>query len=81
MKTKTNKNKKEELLVSKKQKKEKQSAKSQFKRFFYGVGKEFERTSWTKKQELTYSFFITLIVLFVLALIFTAIAIGINQIR
>lgn len=48
---------------------------SKFKSFFYGVGKEFERTSWTTKSKLVSDFFIVLIIVLILAAIFTAIAI------
>lgn len=69
---------KEKIIQEKKPKKIKNNlAKkdSKFKSFFYGVGKEFERTSWTPKSKLVSDFFIVLVIVLILAAIFTAIAI------
>ncbi len=44
-----------------------------FKKFFYGVGKEFERTSWTTKSKLVSDFFVVVIIVLILAAIFTGI--------
>lgn len=68
---------KEKIVLEKKPKKIKNNIekKSKFKSFFYGVGKEFERTSWTSKSKLVSDFFIVLVIVLILAAIFTAIAI------
>ncbi len=80
---------KEEIIVTKKSKREdlnsddKQSDPfaseiqtkkfKKFKKFFYGVGKEFERTSWTTKSKLVSDFFVVVIIVLILAAIFTGI--------
>lgn len=68
-----------EKVIQEKNKKIKKSLnkkkESKFKSFFYGVGKEFERTSWTPKNKLVSDFFVVLIIVLILAAIFTAIAI------
>lgn len=46
---------------------------NKFKKFFYGVGKEFERTSWTTKSKLMSDFFVVIIIVLILAAIFTGI--------
>lgn len=69
---------KEKIIQEKKPKKVKnnlEKKQSKFKSFFYGVGKEFERTSWTTKTKLVSDFFIVLLIVLILAAIFTAIAI------
>lgn len=45
-----------------------------FKKLFFGVGKEFERVTWTTKKELASSFLITLVVVAFFAIIFTVIS-------
>ncbi|WP_412032270.1 preprotein translocase subunit SecE [Malacoplasma muris] len=80
---------KEEIIVTKKNKREDlnnddkqidpfasetQTKKfKKFKKFFYGVGKEFERTSWTTKSKLVSDFFVVVIIVLILAAIFTGI--------
>lgn len=69
---------KEKIIQEKKPKKIRKNLEkkeSKFKSFFYGVGKEFERTSWTTKGKLVSDFFVVLIIVLILAAIFTAIAI------
>ena len=44
-----------------------------FKRWFFGMGKEFNRTAWSTKRSLLENFIIVLIVILFLALIFFAI--------
>ena len=50
-----------------------------FKKLFFGVGKEFERVTWTSKKELATSFLITLVVVAFFAIIFTLIGLGLNS--
>lgn len=61
------------------QKKEK-IKKHTFKRYFYGVGKEFERVSWTPKKTLFSNFIVVVVVVTFFALIFTGVTIGITLI-
>lgn len=70
-------NKKERIVIEKKKKTKeaKDSDKpSKFKTFFYGIGKEFERTSWTTKRKVFSDFFVVVIIVVLLAAIFTGIA-------
>lgn len=62
----------EKVKKEKKIKKEKKPNKIKIE--FYGVGKEFERTSWTPRTKLISDFFVVVIVVFILAAIFTGIA-------
>ncbi|MDE5553321.1 MAG: preprotein translocase subunit SecE [Malacoplasma sp.] len=62
-------NKKSIKLRSQKLKKHK------WKKFFYGIGKEFGRVSWLNKKEIGTSFAIVLVVVIFFALIFTGISI------
>lgn len=61
------------IAVAKQIKKEKKESK--FKKFFYGVGKEFERTTWTSKSKLVSDFFVVLAIVVILAVIFTLIGV------
>ena len=51
---------------------------NRFKKFFFGVGKEFERISWTSRKELASSFLITIVVVCFFGVIFTLISIAIT---
>lgn len=62
-----------DTIVAKQIKKEKKESK--FKKFFYGVGKEFERTTWTSKSKLVSDFFVVLTIVVILAVIFTLIGV------
>ncbi|MBD5446149.1 MAG: preprotein translocase subunit SecE [Mycoplasma sp.] len=62
-------NKKSIKLRSQKVKKHK------WKKFFYGIGKEFGRVSWLNRKEIGTSFAIVLVVVIFFALIFTGISI------
>lgn len=86
----------EEIVVEKKKhkkeksnKKDKKSPKEEtknkekkhlFKKFFYGVGKEFERVTWTSKKDLALNFLVILVVITFFAIIFTLITLGITNI-
>lgn len=56
-------------------KKNKKKKNSKWKKFFYGIGKEFGRISWIKKKEIATSFAIVLAVVIFFALIFWGISI------
>lgn len=71
---------KKEKNKVKKEKKNKSEKKHVFKKFFYGVGKEFERVSWTSKKDLALNFLTILVVVTFFAVIFTLISIGITHI-
>lgn len=66
-----------EKIVSQKKSKEK---KYTFRRYFYGVGKEFERVTWTPKKTLFTNFVVVLVVITFFAIIFTGVTIGITLI-
>lgn len=77
------------VLEKKKHKKDKKSPKEKtknkekkhlFKKFFYGVGKEFERVTWTSKKDLALNFLVILVVITFFAIIFTLITLGITNI-
>lgn len=57
-----------------KPKKDKNKKMNSLKKLFFGVGKEFERVTWTTKKELASSFLITLVVVCFFAIIFTVIS-------
>lgn len=67
----------EETSKKEKEFKKEKSKKHTFKRYFYGVGKEFERISWTSKKTLFSNFLVVIVVVAFFALIFTGITIGI----
>lgn len=70
------KNKKNEIIVKPdKQKKPKKNYGESFRKFFFGVGKEFKRISWISKKELFNNFLIVVFLIVVFALIFTGISI------
>lgn len=61
--------------LSRKSKKDKKKKNSKWKKFFYGIGKEFGRISWIKKKEIATSFAIVLAVVIFFALVFWGISI------
>lgn len=65
--------------MNKKEKKVKKEKvkKYTFKRYFYGVGKEFERITWTPKKTLFSSFLVVVVVVTFFALIFTGVTLGV----
>lgn len=72
---------KKEVVVSQKKKtktkKEKKPKKYFFKKLFLGIGKEFERVTWTSKRDLLHSFIIVIVIVLFFALIYTGITIAI----
>lgn len=69
-------NKKKEIIVKQsKQKKIKKNYGEHFRRFFFGIGKEFKRISWISKKEIFNNFFIVVFLIVIFALIFTGISI------
>lgn len=67
--------KKEVILNQKKEKKPKRNYGESFRRFFFGVGKEFKRISWISKKEMFNNFLIVVFLIVIFALIFTGISI------
>lgn len=67
--------KKEVILNQKKEKKSKRNYGESFRRFFFGVGKEFKRISWISKKEMFNNFLIVVFLIVIFALIFTGISI------
>ncbi|MEF9984938.1 MAG: preprotein translocase subunit SecE [Malacoplasma sp.] len=65
----------EVVVKQKKQKKPKKNYGESFRRFFFGVGKEFKRISWISKKEMFNNFFIVVFLIVIFALIFTGISI------
>lgn len=63
-------NNKENLKIKKNKNKS-----NKWKKFFYGIGKEFGRISWINKKEIGTSFAIVLVVIIFFALIFTGISV------
>ncbi|MCF0217779.1 MAG: preprotein translocase subunit SecE [Malacoplasma sp.] len=51
-----------------------------FKKFFLGIGKEFERVTWTSRKKLAFGFLITIVVVVFFAIIFTLISVGVTSI-
>ncbi len=70
----TNEHKESGNDVQKKTKIKKQT----FRRYFYGVGKEFERITWTSKRSLFSSFIVVVVILTFFSIIFTLITLGIT---
>lgn len=71
-------NEKENLSTEIKKNKKKKN--NRWKRFFYGIGKEFGRISWIKKKEIATSFAIVLAVVIFFSLIFWGISILMTQV-
>lgn len=75
--------KNEKIIVEKKVSKDKNENKNssnkkfmnKLQMFFYGIGKEFERTAWTPISKLFSDFIVVVIVVTLLAILFTGIAI------
>lgn len=66
-----------ETEEEKKLKKKQRQKKYTFRKYFYGVGKEFERIAWTSKKNLLTSFVVVIVVVAFFALVFTGVTLGI----
>lgn len=79
---KPSKNRKEKIKLSKSEKKKirEESIKNnpekhnKIRRLFFGVGKEFWRISWLKKNKILYWFLVTILIIIVFGAIFTAVS-------
>lgn len=60
--------------LKKEKEKNKVKKNSKWRKFFYGVGKEFGRVTWSHKKEVGTNFAIVLAVILFFALIFTGIS-------
>lgn len=70
---------KKDKKLKKIEKKYKQK-KHTFKKYFYGVGKEFERVTWTSKKNLFTSFMVVVVVVIFFSLVFFGVTYGITAI-
>lgn len=57
-----------------KEKKEEKIKKYSFRKFFFGVGKEYKRITWLTKKQLFYNFMIAIAIIIIFAAIFTGIS-------
>lgn len=71
------KEKKKETKEERKLRKKHKVKKYTFRKYFYGVGKEFERISWTSRKNLVSSFIVVIVVITFFALVFTGVTLGI----
>ena len=72
--------KREKIVVDLKKEAKLSKAKKEnkFKKFFFGVGKEFQRITWTPKKELASSFLIIIVVIVFFGVIFTLIGLALT---
>lgn len=63
----------------KKNKVKKQCFSLKLKTFFFGLGKEFERMSWTSKSDLIKNFIVVICIVVILTAIFTGVGIGMQK--
>ena len=70
--------KREKIVVDlkKEAKLDKAKKENKFKKFFFGVGKEFQRITWTPKKELASSFLVIIVVIVFFGVIFTLIGLA-----
>ena len=72
--------KREKIVVDlkKEAKLDKAKKENKFKKFFFGVGKEFQRITWTPKKELASSFLVIIVVIVFFGVIFTLIGLALT---
>ncbi|MDE5767164.1 MAG: preprotein translocase subunit SecE [Malacoplasma sp.] len=72
--------KREKIVVDLKKEAKLNKAKKEnkFKKFFFGVGKEFQRITWTPKKELASSFLVIIVVIVFFGVIFTLIGLALT---
>lgn len=72
--------KKEKIVVDLKKESKLNKAKKEnkFKKFFFGIGKEFQRVTWTSKKELASNFLIIIVVIVFFGVIFTLIGLALT---
>lgn len=76
------KQKKQKVKLSKNEKKQKKiediknnpEKHNKVRRLFFGIGKEFWRISWLKKNKILYWFLVTILIIIVFGAIFTAVS-------